>query len=112
MIEKFKKLRKNTVFDLEDKQKEYKIEKGKKNKDLLLFTVHRGKNSEGINFPDDEARMVICVGIPFPNKSDIKVKLKMDYLDKKYNIEKEGIKGWNWYKTEGMIAVNQSLGRL
>ena len=55
----------------------------KKNKNLLLFTVYRGKNSEGINFSDDEARMVICIGVPYPNLSDIKVQLKREFLDKR-----------------------------
>ena len=69
---------------------EYIINEEKKTNNLLLFTVYRGKNSEGINFPDDEARMVICIGVPYPNLSDIKVKLKKDFIDEKY--EKERIK--------------------
>ena len=56
--------------------------------------------------------MVICIGIPFPKVTDIKVKLKMRYLDETYKKEKKGLNGWSWYKREGMIAVNQSLGRL
>ena len=99
VIEEFKKLNKIIIFDKEFNA-EHSIEEGKKNKNLLLFTVHRGKNSEGINFPDDEARMVICIGIPFPKVTDIKVKLKMKYLDETYKKEKKGINGWSWYKRE------------
>lgn len=33
----------------------------------LMFAVCRGKISEGIDFSDNRARLVICVGIPFPN---------------------------------------------
>lgn len=113
IIEKFG-LNKNTIFDLKhskDKNEEM-IKEGKKLKNLLLFTVYRGKNSEGLNFPDDEARMVICIGMPYPNLSDIKVKLKRDFLDEKYQKEKKGYNGWKWYKEEAMVAVNQSLGRL
>ena len=113
------KLIKNTIFDLKhlkDKNEE-KIKNGKKDKNLLLFSVYRGKNSEGINFVNDEARMVVCVGMPYPNLSDIKVKLKMDFLDEKFEKEKKGYKykgykGWDWYREEAMVVVNQSLGRL
>uniref|UniRef100_A0A914PE82 ATP-dependent helicase C-terminal domain-containing protein n=1 Tax=Panagrolaimus davidi TaxID=227884 RepID=A0A914PE82_9BILA len=36
----------------------------------IMFAVFRGKFSEGIDFPDDLARCVICVGIPCPNIKD------------------------------------------
>ena len=112
-IKKFKSL-KTIIFDLFifKESNEFLIEDEKKKNNLLLFTVHRGKNSEGINFPKDQARMVICVGIPFSNLNDIKVQLKMDFLNEKNKKEKEGLKGWNWYKQDSLIAVNQSLGRL
>ena len=42
----------------------------------------------------------------------MKVKLKMDYLNEKYGKENDGVKGWNWFKGEASVAVNQSLGRL
>ena len=113
LIKKFKSI-KNTIFDLKylkDKNEE-KIKSGKKDKNLLLFTVYRGSNSEGINFSDDEARMVICIGMPYPNLSDIKVRLKMNFLDEKIKNGKKGLIGWNWYREEAMTVVNQSLGRL
>ena len=113
IIGKFESI-KETIFDLQhNKNKnEETIKEAKKSNKLLLFTVYRGKNSEGINFPNDEARMVICVGMPYPNLSDIKVKLKKDFLDEKFKKEKKGYKGWEWYREEAMVAVNQSLGRL
>ena len=79
---------------------------------MLLFTVYRGRNSEGINFNDDEARMVICVGMPYPQSSDIRVILKKDYLDEKCKMENNKFNGWKWYREEAINAVNQSLGRL
>ena len=39
----------------------------------LFIAVCRGKVSEGLDFADDNARAVICVGIPFPNVKDIQV---------------------------------------
>ena len=89
-----------------------KIKKAKKNKNMLLFTVYRGKNSEGINFKDDEARMIICVGIPYPNITDLKVRLKWNFLEEKYLEDKSGYSSREWYREEAFNAVNQALGRL
>ena len=110
------KLKKNkaVIFDLskiyENIEDEIKIAKA--NKNMLLFTVYRGKSSEGINFKDDAARMVICIGIPFPNISDIKVRLKKDFLDERNEKYNTGYKSEDWYREEAYVAINQSLGRL
>ena len=56
--------------------------------------------------------MVICVGVPFQNLSDIKVQLKRDFLDEVNKYEKNGFDGNEWYREDAMNAVNQSLGRL
>ena len=105
---------KKVLFDSYNNRKynEDFIRENKKNNNLLLFTVYRGRTSEGINFHDDEVRMVICIGMPYPNLSDIRVILKKDYLDKKSKIENNDFNGWKWYKEEAINAVNQSLGRL
>ena len=84
----------------------------KKKNNILLFTVYRGINSEGIDFPDDEARMIICVGVPFQNLSDIKVQLKRDFLDQANSKNNNGFDGREWYREDAMNAVNQALGRL
>lgn len=89
IIDELKK-NKAVIFELSKiyKNIEEKIKETKDKKNLLIFTVYRGKSSEGINFKDDAARMVIYIGIPFPNLSDIKVRLKKDFLDErndKYN---------------------------
>ena len=105
---------KDIIFDIKqsDKNIEEKINIAKDKKNLFLFTVYRGKNSEGINFKDDAARMVICIGIPYPNASDIRVKLKKSFLDEKNEKEDTGYSSKDWYREEAYIAVNQSLGRL
>ena len=36
----------------------------------ILFAVCRGKISEGIDFADDAARIVITIGIPYPAAMD------------------------------------------
>jgi Rad3-related DNA helicase len=56
------------------------------NKDVtgsILMGVCRGRISEGLDFSDKAARMVIVVGIPFPMMTDPKVILKKEYLDSK-----------------------------
>ena len=113
IIQKFESI-KDVIFDINSNKdfSEELILKTKKNKNLLLFTVYRGKNSEGINFADDEARMVICIGVPYPNLSDPKVIFKKDFLDKRNKIKDSGFTGDIWYKEEAMNAANQSLGRL
>lgn len=49
----------------------------------LLLAVCRGKVSEGIDFKDSRARVVIIIGIPFAPFKDPWVELKMKYLDQK-----------------------------
>ena len=75
--------------------------------------MHRGSSSEGIDFSNDNARMVICVGIPFANFSDDTIKKKIEYLDGK--DENKGLfysLGNKWHEADAMINVNQSLGRV
>ena len=83
------------------------------NKNFILLSVHRGSSSEGIDFSNDNARMAICVGIPFANFSDDTIKKKIEYLDGK--DENKGLfysLGSKWYEADAMINVNQSLGRV
>jgi len=44
----------------------------KKGNGAVLLAVHRGKISEGMDFSDDMARMVVLVGIPYPPIKDDK----------------------------------------
>lgn len=88
----------------------------RKKKGGVLFSVLRGSSSEGIDFSDDKARMVIVVGIPFPNLGDIKVNLKKEYLEeylrnptRNQNIK---MKGKDWYENCAIKSVNQALGRV
>lgn len=50
-------------------------------KGLLMFVVYCGKVFEGIDFKDDSARVVFCVGISFSSVYDIKVKVKKEFND-------------------------------
>ena len=79
----------------------------------LLFSVCRGSSSEGMDFTDDIARMVIIVGVPFANLGQDRVKLKKEFLDKyKYEIGETRLTGSEWYMQDAIRAVNQGLGRV
>ena len=72
----------------------------------VLIGVYRGKAAEGANFSDNDARMIICVGIPYPPFTDPYIKLKRDYYD---NIN-PGL-GEEWYTMQASRAISQAIGR-
>jgi hypothetical protein len=74
----------------------------------LLVAVCRGKLCEGIDFTDRQCRLVIMVGIPYPQKQDLRVMLKQDFLDAR-GTQGDGKK---WYVREAIRAVNQTVGRV
>uniref|UniRef100_A0A2C9TZF8 Helicase ATP-binding domain-containing protein n=1 Tax=Manihot esculenta TaxID=3983 RepID=A0A2C9TZF8_MANES len=86
-----------------------------------FLAVCRGKVSEGIDFSDDNARVVILnfktlniqivVGIPFPNIHDIQVSLKKNYNDI-YKTSKKLLSGNDWYCHQAFRALNQAAGTL
>ncbi|GMH95828.1 hypothetical protein TrST_g12226 [Triparma strigata] len=76
-------------------------------KGALLICVIGGKMSEGINFSNDMARLIIVAGLPYPDVTDEELKTKMKHLDQK----KDGITGNEYYFNLCMRAVNQSIGR-
>ncbi len=120
-IEKYKEifkdqqnsLAKNIVKNFNDSCAE---KKNSKKKGGVLFSVLRGSSSEGIDFSDDKARMVIVVGIPYPNLGDIKVNLKKEYLEEYLKNPKRNqnikVRGNEWYENCAIKAVNQALGRV
>ncbi|KAL5206580.1 hypothetical protein ABZP36_034789 [Zizania latifolia] len=75
-----------------------------------FLAVCRGKVSEGIDFSDDKARVVVIVGIPFPNINDVQVKLKKRYNDS-YKSSKDLLSGSEWYCHQAFRALNQAAGR-
>ncbi|KAK2711312.1 Fanconi anemia group J protein homolog [Artemia franciscana] len=78
----------------------------------LLIAVFRGKASEGMDFADDRARAVICVGIPYPNVADPIVKLKREYNDKESKLPGSiKLNGSRWYEIQAFRALNQAIGR-
>ncbi|XP_012141120.2 Fanconi anemia group J protein homolog [Megachile rotundata] len=75
----------------------------------LFLAVYRGKVAEGIDFKDNEARCVVCVGIPFPVRKDPVIDMKFKYNDA--NTAKGLLRGTEWYSIQAFRALNQALGR-
>ncbi len=72
----------------------------------VLCCVFRGRNSEGSNFPDRQARGIFLVGVPFANYGDPIVRAQISY----YNRREQGL-GQRWYTMDAYRAANQALGR-
>ncbi|BFU19575.1 DNA repair helicase, putative [Entamoeba histolytica HM-1:IMSS-B] len=89
--------------------KEYQIQS---KKGAVFLGVFRGKLSEGIDFGDDMARLVIVVGIPYPSLGDINVNLKREYNSHENLKNPDCLSGSEWYSIQALRAVNQAVGRV
>jgi Rad3-related DNA helicase len=72
----------------------------------VLCCVFRGRNSEGSNFPDEQARGIFLVGVPYANYGDPLVRAQIGY----YNRREDGL-GRRWYTMDAFRAANQAIGR-
>ncbi len=81
-------------------------EAARRERGAVLFGVFRGRNAEGSNFPYEEARGVILIGVPYANYSDPIVKAQICY----YNKKRDGM-GERWYVMDAFRAANQAIGR-
>ncbi|VDB84636.1 unnamed protein product [Peniophora sp. CBMAI 1063] len=82
----------------------------------LLFAVVGAKLSEGLNFSDDLARMVVIVGLPFANLGSPELQERLKYADRLAGHKPPagssyGTAGKELYENLCMNAVNQSIGR-
>ena len=112
LIEQISKF-KTIFFDNKKNKNLVSDYKKNENKNSILLSVFRGSSSEGIDFKDDFARMVVCIGVPFASKIEEKIQLKKKYLDK-ISEEKGGcsLSGKKWYVNDAISNVNQTLGRV
>ena len=93
----------------------------------VLFSVCRGKVSEGIDFADARGRAVVITGLPFPPLSDPRVILKRRHLDEMNAAARSvggsvagggtsrpvrTLTGSEWYALGATRAVNQAAGRI
>mmetsp|Transcript_24399 Transcript_24399/g.50896 ORF Transcript_24399/g.50896 Transcript_24399/m.50896 type:complete len:174 (-) Transcript_24399:204-725(-) len=96
--------------DLDKTLKAYERDATSK-KGSVIMCVVGGKMSEGINFKDDMARIVIVAGLPYPDFTDPELREKMRHLDGEKKTGGGGIGGDEYYFNLCMRAVNQSIGR-
>ncbi len=93
------------------------IEKGKRPdvrlSGAVMFAVVGGKLAEGINFGDDMGRLVVMVGLPYPNPQDPELRERMRFMDRQA-AEADPPRpspSKDYYVNLCMKAVNQCVGR-
>lgn len=64
---------------------------------VMHFSVAHLQVSEGLDFTDDNARAVICVGVPLPSWKDAKVQLKKQYNNDIARSNPAVLSGEAWY---------------
>jgi DNA excision repair protein ERCC-2 len=84
---------------------EYK-RNAKSDRGAVLCGVFRGRNAEGSNFPYEEARGVLLIGVPYADYSDPVVRAQIDY----FNSKRRSM-GKRWYIMDAFRAANQAMGR-
>ncbi|KAL9186838.1 hypothetical protein ACHAXT_010558 [Thalassiosira profunda] len=96
----------------EEKKQEY-MDSVKTMGGCVLLAVYRGKMSEGISFNDNNARGVVCVGLPLPNAFALPIKAKRDYNDEQRKLRNRTdlLPGQEWYRQQAYRAIAQALGR-
>ena len=77
----------------------------------ILFAVVGGKMSEGINFEDDLARLVVVVGLPFPDRSEPVLAERLKHVARRAPVGKGEAAASDYLTNLCMRAVNQSIGR-
>jgi len=86
---------------------------GASTQSAVMLAVCRGKAAEGMDFSDDQCRVVIITGVPYAPPSDPRVQAKRRFLDEKRirGDKKLLISGDAWYEQQACRAVNQAVGR-
>ena len=86
-------------------------------KGALLLAVVGAKLSEGLNFSDDLARMVMVIGLPFANLGSAELQERLKHADRltgavvpKGSNSTYGAAGKELYENMCMNSVNQSIG--
>ncbi|CAD8116044.1 unnamed protein product [Paramecium sonneborni] len=108
--------RNNIIKQLNNQKKCFWEEKGKnelrnfqQSNQAILFAIHRGKVSEGINFSDDLCRALFLIGVPFLYKKELRIEQKMQFLNKQ---NYKDLNSEQWYNQQAIRATNQALGRV
>lgn len=89
------------------------IKRFKKSRNAVLLGVQQGRNSEGQDFPGEEANAVVIVGIPYAVKTP-KIEAQIRYYNRLYNNKKwlrYSIGEYYGYFLPAYRALNQAAGR-
>lgn len=73
----------------------------------MLFSVARGKVSEGVDFKDGYGRAVVVLGVPFMYTESVRLKERLKYLKKEF-----GILEYDFLVFDAMRHTAQCLGRV
>jgi hypothetical protein len=98
--------------EFEEKKQEY-MHTVRTKGGCVLLAVYRGKMSEGISFNDNNARGVVCIGLPLPSAFALPIKIKMNYNDEQRKLRNRTdlLPGQEWYSQQAYRAIAQALGR-
>ena len=85
-------------------------------KGALLLAVVGAKLSEGLNFSDDLARLVMVIGLPFANLGSAELQERLKHADRLAGEVAQknsayGAAGKELYENMCMNSVNQSIGK-
>jgi len=117
--DRLKELKHNVIVEptggqdsFEEAKQEY-MDSVKNKGGCVLFAVFRGKMSEGISFNDENARGVVCIGLPLPSAFALPIKVKKDYNDEQRKLRNRTdlLPGYDWYQQQAYRAIAQALGR-
>lgn len=73
----------------------------------VLFSVARGKVSEGVDFEHGYGRAVVMLGVPFMYTESVRLKERLKYMKQEY-----GIKEYEFLVFDAMRHAAQCLGRV
>jgi len=113
-----KKVFMESTADVHELLAQYAEEIRSSAKGALLLAVVGAKLSEGLNFSDDLARMVMVIGLPFANLGSAELQERLKHGDRlagevvpKNSNSTYGAAGKELYENMCMNSVNQSIGR-
>lgn len=73
----------------------------------ILFSVARGKVSEGVDFEHGYGRAVVMLGVPFMYTESVRLKERLKYMKQEYGIEE-----YDFLVFDAMRHAAQCLGRV
>lgn len=76
---------------------------------VKLYSIYRGKKFLDYEFSPEATRLIILVGIPFENRTDFKIAMKMRNLGNLNKFDNRDLSDGIWYREEASRMVNSIL---